>query len=121
MKRFGKLLAIIMCAIMLFSVTSCGESNVVLPPHTHKYTYKVYPSSCSKYGYIEYNCACKDEYREDLTELAPHTYAAYYTIDKQPTYTSEGEKSYHCLNCNSRTGITSIPKLETDLPFVPTT
>jgi hypothetical protein len=120
LKRFYKFTSLFLIFMMLLSFVSCGAEGLILPPHQHKYTYTVYPSSCSRYGYIEYDCACKHTYRENLTELASHEWTQYYVVDKQATFASEGVKSYHCLNCDARTGITSIPKLETDLPFIPT-
>ena len=119
MKCLYRMLALALCVVSLLCFTSCGEAGLVLPPHQHKYTYVVYPSSCSSYGYIEYDCACKHVYREQLTELADHAWQSHYTVDRQATYTTEGEKSVHCLNCDARKNITSIPKLEPDIPFNP--
>lgn len=50
------------------------------------------------------------------TETAPvgkkHTWRTTYTIDKKPTYISNGSKSIHCTRCSLRMDKTSIPKLE---------
>ena len=121
MKRLSRVISILACALMLFSITSCGTEGLILPPHQHKFTYTVYPSSCHQYGYIEYDCACKYVYQEPLTELSDHNWEHTYTIDRQPTYTTEGEQSYHCLNtgCDARRGITSIPKLTVDIDPTP--
>ena len=60
---------------------------------------------------------------EPEPEVPPHdcVFADEYTIDKQPGYSYDGERSRHCTypGCPNRTDITLIPRLEPDLPWQP--
>lgn len=41
-----------------------------------------------------------------------HSYSTEWVIDKESSCTEEGEKSHHCLYCNARKDVTSIPVKE---------
>ena len=41
-----------------------------------------------------------------------HEYSTEYTIDKQPTCTEKGSKSYHCINCGAQGSAVTIAKTE---------
>lgn len=56
----------------------------------------------------------------DSSELPAHdhTYSDEWTIDREATITTPGEKSRHCTRCDSRTDVTEIPKVvESDKMF----
>ena len=65
----------------------------------------IYYKSCSKCGYISDEIF---EYGE--VDLTKHDYSADWTIDKEPTCTTNGSKSHHCTRCNDKTDITPIEK-----------
>jgi hypothetical protein len=113
-------MALVIIIFVLLPFTSCGEVDLVLPPHEHHFTQTYVPGNCSNYGYTEYECACRETYREYEEELGSHVFSDIYTTDKEANYEEEGEKSRHCLYCEERTDITVIPKLlDPDLSFIP--
>ena len=77
----------------------------------HRYSGSVTKkSTCSSFGEMTYTCACGDYYTENI-DMLPHIYSEEWTVDRKPTYESDGEKSHHCKNCNDRIDITVISKL----------
>ena len=70
-------------------------------------------STCTKAGSREKTCArCGDKVTEEIP-AAGHKWNSYYTIDKNPTSSSEGSKSKHCSVCNAINPgtVQSIPRL----------
>lgn len=68
--------------------------------------------SCTENGYVIYSCkACNTEL--ERIELPPsgHSFSDEYTVDVEPTYTTDGSKSRHCKNCSEVTDVTVIPAL----------
>ena len=85
--------------------------------HMHRYSGSVTKqATCSSFGEMTYTCVCGDYYIENI-DMLPHIYSEEWTIDIEPTYESDGEKSHHCKNCNDRTDITVIPKLEYEILY----
>lgn len=87
----------------------------VTTKHVHSYTTQKVTKepTCTASGIKGYVCSCGAV--SSLTQVIPakgHDYNTTWTIDKAATVTTEGEKSYHCKNCNARKDITKIPKIE---------
>lgn len=49
------------------------------------------------------------EYEDTDTDPDAHEWEENYTIDKEPTYTTEGSKSIHCSRCDATKDSTVIP------------
>lgn len=80
--------------------------------HMHRYSGSVTKqATCSSFGEMTYVCVCGDYYTENI-DMMPHIYSEEWTVDIEPTYDSNGEKSHHCKNCDSRTDVTMIPFIE---------
>ncbi len=77
--------------------------------HTHSYTAKVTTeATCTTAGVKTYSCSCGSAYTETIAATG-HSYSSSYTVDVQPTETTTGSKSRHCLFCGDKTDITIIP------------
>ena len=93
----------------------CGEVKFrYVQPARHKYgnTYTIKAKCtedggkkriCSVCGYVEWT---------DVTPALGHDFSDEFTVDREPTYTADGEMSRHCSRCRERTDITPIPKLD---------
>ncbi len=72
--------------------------------------------TCTQAGYRDRVCErCGISQKQTIGELG-HSYPAEYTIDKFPTFDSQGEKSQYCLRCGERGNVTAIPKLDPQVP-----
>ncbi len=80
----------------------------------HDYQVTSNTATCTEDGIITYTCSlCKDVFSRPYITRG-HTFSDEWTVDTEPTYLSEGEKSRHCLYCEERTSISSVPvKLHT--------
>ncbi len=80
---------------------------------SHNYVSEVIKeSTCTEAGVRKYTCSlCQDSYTESIDKIA-HQYSDEWTVDVKPTYEAEGSKSRHCVNCDAKTDVTVIPKLE---------
>ncbi|MDE6550000.1 MAG: hypothetical protein K2M44_00640 [Clostridia bacterium] len=71
--------------------------------------------TCTTNGYIRGTCmTCGTTTAEVLPALG-HDYDNEFTVDKQPTVTEKGSKSKHCSRCDSKTEITEIDMLKSEL------
>ncbi len=62
---------------------------------------------CSICGYVE------------ITDVVPalgHDFSEEFTIDREATYTEDGQMSRHCSRCREKADITVIPKLISTIP-----
>lgn len=85
----------------------CGYS--ILSSHTETNGTYVAPT-CTKEGQRTTVCRDCDYVMSNVTlSKADHTYSEEYTVDIEPTVSSVGEKSRHCLYCTARTDVTEIP------------
>lgn len=87
------------------SCTNCGatDSRTVDPipaVHTHSYTAQIIAPSCTEDGYTLYTCSCGDQYRNQTVVATGHTWGEW-VVTKEPTVTSEGQKTRSCKNCAS--------------------
>lgn len=101
----------------------------------HTYTAVVTAPTCTEQGFTTYTCACGDTYVDNyvdakghtagadatctenqvctvcgavLVEAHGHSYSDEWTIDLEPTHTTDGSKSHHCTVCGDKTDITVI-------------
>ncbi len=77
--------------------------------HYHNYVLsKTVDATCTVDGSKTYICSgCGDVKVETIK--AAHQYSAVWTVDVEPTETTPGSKSHHCLKCDAKTDITVIP------------
>lgn len=94
----------------------CDEkTDITEIPITHRYVITTVNSTCTLDGIKTYTCDwCEDSYSEIIP--ASHTWSTEWTIDVDPTETTDGSKSHHCLHCDEKTDITVIPKLNAESP-----
>ena len=97
--------------------TVCGDRTDItvidkLIDEEHEYVYKSTKTeaTCTSTGIDIYVCKdCGDSVTtEVVTAMTAHTYGDF-VVDKEATYTSTGEKSKYCSECNARTEVTVIP------------
>lgn len=77
------------------------------------------PATCEGTGKMNQKCAnCSSTRQTDIRALG-HAFSSEFTVDEGATFDAPGEKSRHCLrsNCNGRTEVTVIPKLEENTPI----
>ncbi|MDD6478704.1 MAG: hypothetical protein PUF48_02675 [Oscillospiraceae bacterium] len=113
--------------------TVCGEVLNAATGHNHNAV--VTDPTCTERGYTTYTCACGDTYVDDyvdaaghkpgadatctedqvctvcgdvLVEAHGHSYSDEWTVDVEPTHTTDGSKSHHCTVCGDKTDITVI-------------
>lgn len=94
-----------------FTCDGCAASYVdEVAPLGHDYVESVTKeASCTEEGEMSYACSrCDDSYTEAIP-AAGHRYSGEYTADLEPTCTTDGEQSKHCLVCGGRTEITAVP------------
>lgn len=76
----------------------------------HSYYTEVVAETCTDDGYIKTVCnVCGIEDIEYLPSLGGHSFFTQWIVDKEPTATSDGEKSHHCRVCGERADVTPIP------------
>ncbi|MBQ6872738.1 MAG: leucine-rich repeat protein [Clostridia bacterium] len=120
------------CATSGIRTYKCSECSYTftetIPALGHKYNiiYVDTPPTCAYQGSETHECSvCGDSYKVSIARLS-HSYSTQYTIDKQPTCTTKGRKSKHCVyeGCNVVIDSVSIPALghtETIIPSVEAT
>lgn len=84
---------------------ACGASDSQtiekLPAvHSHAYTATVVAPTCTTDGYTLHACACGDSYQDNTVVAIGHAWGDWVTT-KEPTVTSEGQKSRVCDNCGA--------------------
>ena len=77
--------------------------------HTHKYTDKVTPPTCTEKGYSTHTCACGHSYVDSYTNILGHSWDNG-KVTKEATETTEGTKTFTCTRCKE-TRTQAIPKL----------
>ncbi len=81
-----------------------------IPPIHHDYLSEVVAPTCTKNGYVQYECRnCGDRYRGEETEAIGHDYDSG-VLTKEPTITAMGRITYTCQNCGD-TYQETVPKL----------
>ena len=79
--------------------------------HDYKLTSMV-EASCTKTGSKIYTCSICQDTKTETVDKTAHRYSPEWTTDIEPTTSSEGSKSHHCIVCGAKTDITPIPKLD---------
>ncbi len=116
---------------------ACGDTYVAdyVDVVAHNYKFAITPPTCTDRGYTIYACDCGDMYVGDyvdatghtagadatctddqvctvcgdvLVEAHGHSYSDEWTVDVEPTHTTDGSKSHHCTVCGDKTDITVI-------------
>lgn len=120
--------------------TVCGEVLNAATGHNHNAV--VTDPTCTERGYTTYTCACGDTYVDNyvdakghtagadatctenqvctvcgavLVEAHGHSYSDEWTVDVEPTHTTDGSKSHHCTVCGDKTDITVIEAFGYDI------
>ena len=65
-------------------------------------------ATCTEEGVMTYTCALCGETKTEAIPANGHTFSTEWTIDVEPTETTPGSKSHHCLYCDAKTDITPI-------------
>ncbi len=89
-----------------------AEEDTIIPKtteHTFSDWKTVKAPTCTQPGSEEAVCECGETASRE-TEPLGHVWDNEFTIDKQPTLTSDGVKSIHCKNCDAIKDETVIPK-----------
>jgi len=65
------------------------------------------------YDSVIYCSVCNTELNRvnEIVSALGHSYSTEWTLDINPTCTTEGSKSYHCIRCDDKSNITVIPSL----------
>ncbi|MCI9547207.1 MAG: hypothetical protein HFH60_11055 [Lachnospiraceae bacterium] len=72
-------------------------------------------ATCTKEGKTQgSHCSVCNEVIDKQEIIPPmgHEWDSEYTVDREPTTERDGEKSIHCIRCQERLKVQSIPKLE---------
>ena len=98
-----------------------------IPTEGHKYTFVIYPPTCTKDGYTEYTCSvCNDVYTDNTVTTDGHTPKAAViekAVEATCTVAAYHEEVVYCSVCDaeiSRTPVkgTTIPHTEEKIPAV---
>ena len=89
------------------------EKTTTIPATGHSFdaTNVIKNPTCTETGLKRGNCKNCGQYKEEVTSALGHAFSSSFTVDKEATYESTGEKSRHCVRCDARTDVTVIPKL----------
>ena len=95
----------------------CGDTYTLenIEVLGHNYESVITKPTCEEKGYTTHTCTrCNDNYVDSEVNELGHKYDENYTTDIIETCANEGSKSQHCLNdnCDSKTNVTTIPKLD---------
>ena len=109
MKKLFALAAVFMFA---FTFSACGNpedkpdgDNADKTEHTHSYTEKVIPATCTEKGYTLYTCACGESYRNNESNPLNHSFLNYVS-DENATCTENGTKTAKCERCEETDTVT---------------
>ncbi len=81
----------------------------------HDYETETIESTCVKEGGTKYTCKdCGYTYTEYSGTTGDHKYSTEWTTDVEPTCTTPGSKSHHCLVCDAKSDVTEIEALGHD-------
>ncbi|MGI6265168.1 MAG: leucine-rich repeat protein [Acutalibacteraceae bacterium] len=90
------------------------ETNIPATGHTWRLSVRK-DATCTEDGYADYVCANDSTHtKREIITATGHIYSTEWTIDKEPTCTTDGSKSRHCQRCDAVTDITAIPALGHD-------
>ncbi|MBR2974563.1 MAG: hypothetical protein IKC47_02330, partial [Clostridia bacterium] len=91
MKKGTSTICIILCIVLLFSLTACGCD--------HSYASKITKeATCTEAGVKTYTCElCGDSYTEDIAKLTTHSYTS--KVIKEATCGETGIKTCTCELC----------------------
>lgn len=115
-KKFLSLLVLTLSVVVGLSVlTACsGGDNC---QHEYGEWQVVKEQTCTENGLEERTCN-KCGKKESKTIKEDHKWDSEWTVDVEPSYQKESEKSHHCLRCDERKDITKIDALtETKLIY----
>lgn len=73
------------------------------------------PATCTEEGKTQgSHCSVCNEVIDKQEIIPPmgHEWDSEYTVDREPTTERDGEKSIHCIRCQERSKVQSVPKLE---------
>ncbi len=94
----------------------CGETREdgEIAPLGHDWKVTSTPATCTQPGTRTRTCTRTGCGETETSEIAPlgHNWETYFTVDRAATFTSEGERSHHCVRCDARDNIETIPKLD---------
>lgn len=90
--------------------TAAPTQAPTTPGHTHSYTAKVTPPSCTLGGYTTYTCACGHSYVSDQTAAKGH--GTTRTETKEATTAEPGYTKTICTVCNTVLSTVEIPQLQ---------
>ena len=74
--------------------------------HTHSYTEKVIEPTCTADGYTLHECSCGKSYKDKTVSKKGHSFGEW-SVTKQATVSSGGEKTRKCSVC----GVAEIQKI----------
>ena len=69
-------------------------------------------ATCTEKGSAELYCTVCGKTETKALPALGHSYSEEWTLDKAPTCTAQGEQSHHCLRCDKRKDVTSLPRTE---------
>lgn len=100
--------------------TVCGDTvTETLPALGHRWVAGKTDreATCTEPGYRDRSCLrCPKTEKTEIPALG-HNFEGEFTVDKLPTFESEGSKSYHCTRCGAHGSETVIPKLDANTPI----
>ena len=103
-----------------------GNVDVYVKWTSHKHEYGAWhiliePTHIKEGLRVWYCSLCNAEKYETMQTIGEHLYSDVWTIDIEPTTSTTGEKSHHCIipGCAERKDITIIPKKDSDGTDVP--
>ncbi len=67
-------------------------------------------AQCESTGTKIRSCSCGKSESSTINALG-HSYSNSWIVDKNPTCTTAGSKSYHCIRCSSKKSVTKIDAL----------
>ena len=67
--------------------------------HTHNYTSRVTPATCTNGGYTTYTCSCGYSYTSNATSALGHNYT---TSQVDPTCVEDGGNLHSCTRCSDK-------------------
>lgn len=82
------------------TVSEVGSTADSTAAHTHSYTEKVIEPTCTADGYTLHECSCGKSYKDKNVSKKGHSFGEW-SVTKQATVSSEGEKTRKCSVCGA--------------------
>lgn len=82
------------------TVSEVGSTADSTAAHTHSYTEKVIEPTCTADGYTLHECSCGKSYKDKNVSKKGHSFGEW-SVTKQATVSSEGEKTRKCSICGA--------------------